>query len=97
MTNEGLNRIATLFLDDVVKMTYTLDDVVKEKPILSSSIDGSNVIIIFEIGRNEIGVFDNFKLIGKENTVYANKILNFQKENDKVIITFPYLFVTKEV
>ena len=91
MTNEGLNRIATLFLDDVSKMTYTLDGVLKEKPILNSSVDDSNIIVSFEIGRDEIGVFDNFKLIGKENTVYATKILNFQKENDKVIITFPYL------
>lgn len=97
MTNEGLNRIATLFLDDVAKMTYTLDGVLKEKSILNSSVDDSNVIVNFEIGRDEMGVFDNFKLIGKENTVYATKILNFQKENDKVIITFPYLFVTKEV
>lgn len=97
MTNEGLNRIVTLFLDDVAKMIYTLDGVLKEKSILNSSVDDSNVIVSFEIGRDEMGVFDNFKLIGKENTVYATKILNFQKENDKVIITFPYLFVTKEV
>lgn len=97
MTNEGLNRIATLFLDDVAKIIYTLDGVLKEKSILNSSVDDSNVIVSFEIGRDEMGVFDNFKLIGKENTVYATKILNFQKENDKVIITFPYLFVTKEV
>jgi len=97
MTNEGLNRIATLFLNDVEKMTYTLDGALKEKSILNSSIENANVIITFEIGRDEIGVFNNFKLIGKTGTVYATKVLNFQKENDKVIITFPYLFVTKEV
>ncbi|KEI18242.1 hypothetical protein [Clostridium haemolyticum] len=93
MTEEAIERIANLFLNDIEKLTYTVNDSPKEKKIFKSYVKNGNVEILFKIDSSEIGTFDNFKLIGKNKTVYATKILNFQKTNDEIIIEFPFLFM----
>lgn len=96
MTSEGIKRISNLFLNDIDKLIYTLDDNPKEKKIFKSSIENGVVEILFKIDDAEVGTFDNFKLISKDKTVYATKVLNFQKENDEIIIDFPFTFIKGE-
>ncbi|NEZ48019.1 hypothetical protein FDF74_12645 [Clostridium niameyense] len=93
MTSEGFNRLASLFLNDIDKITYTQDKEKKEKKLFNSLIKDNKVTLYFKIDRAEIGTFDNFKLIGKSGIAYTSKILNFTKANDEIIIEFPFQFI----
>lgn len=94
MTEEGLKRIAELFANDIDELNFTKDDLL-QKVKVKPKICGNKIIITLKIAREETGMLDNFKLLGKNGLVYANKILQFQKSNDEVIIEFPFVIINE--
>ena len=97
MTTEGIKRIINLFKEDIDKLTYTLDKQSKEQKVFKVNVTDTSLQIIFKIDRTEKGKFDNFKLVGKDKTVYSSKTLQFTKDTDEVLIEFPFEFRVEEV
>lgn len=94
MTEEGLKRIAELFANDIEELNYTKDDLL-QKVKVKPQIYGNKIIVTLKIAREETGMLENFKLLGKNGLVYANKILQFKKSNDEVIVEFPFIIINE--
>lgn len=99
MTNDGFERLLTLFKDDIQGVKFDVDGI--ESAILAQdlifNISGSNIIITGTIPADVVGYIDNFKIYGP--VIYDVRTnLQFTKINNKsVVFNIPYSLENKVV
>lgn len=98
MTNDGLNRIAELFKDDILKIEYDLDGVTDEITSFDTTVEDKRIILSFLIPPSVVGVVNNIKVVG--NTITYD-IKNFEitktSASESELISIPYKFENVEV
>lgn len=101
MTNDGFDRLATLFINDIDSIKYELDGVTQtiDSINLSMTVLDARIIIEGEIPTEQSGEITNFRLVSTTSIVYDYRAnLEFTKgPNKSVVFTIPYRLENKAV
>ena len=93
MTNDGFTRLATIFVNDIDRVEYTVDGSPQSKTIDSFNINIGNLDVFITIPSTENGAFANFEVIGSTGITYTERNITFTKTKDGLKLNIPFIFV----
>ena len=96
MTSDGLNRIATLFSNDISTILYKVDTVQKEQAPLSKTVTDNSIDVVLSISSSENGNFTDFKIKGSTSIILTERNISFTKTSDGLLVRIPFNFVNVE-
>jgi len=93
MTNDGLNRLANLFANDISSVLYKVDTVEKEVTPSSKDVVDNTLDVILFIETTENGNFTDFKIKGITGIILTERNITFTKTEEGLRIVIPFKFL----
>lgn len=100
MTSDGLNRLMSLFKDDVDRVEFDVEGVTQSISSSNLTFDLTNnrLDISGTIGASEEGLIDNFKVVGATIEYDVRTTMSFTKASGQsLLFTIPYELEVKVI
>ena len=93
MTSAGFSRLATIFVNDVDRVEYTVDGSPQSKTISSFNVANGRLNMFISIPNTENGSFANFNVIASTGITYTERTISFEKTQDGIQLNIPFNFL----